>query len=239
MEDCYNDRYNMCDTQTVNDLFSLDEICTKNYSMKAEAENNSVTYKVKDSTKLYKIHEAMQQTMCKGLGSRRIKLFLGKKAKSNELMAAILKVALDIETLSAIVDRYEDRMCHRYYSWNYEKIMACMYRLLEYIQMYNKDNPYNMINVGYNHANAASYAHIIYIELPFCETIAYEVNMDCETLSSIKQYDKEWDGSINMNFYRIETAIYNIYKKELSEKIHKNEQKKKKQDHTAVINTLF
>lgn len=170
----------------------------KNIIRKCKAERKAKEEALKKNEELVESLRDYRKSMC-GVGTRRVKLFLNKKAKSGDIIAKTLRLALEIEDINISAKdsywKYQDRM--------YKKKNLLITDMIKICQ----ENNYVY---GYQKSDVKATSHIIYFELPHCEQISF--HCDLEKLDGIPVYEKEWDKKINSTLPKIEKAVLDIYK---------------------------
>lgn len=169
--------------------------------------------------KMYEIYEknaelvwdldSMRDCMC-GVGTRKVKMMLNKKIKSNDEIADLYRTALEIEDCNISAKKYRGSYKHDYYDKKQELILE----LLDKCEQYNFDNPDNQMLYGVQEDDGYSTNAIVYFELPGCEQISFHTTLSNYEIMYIPNYEKPWDGKVNSTMYKLEDAINNRYYKD-------------------------
>jgi hypothetical protein len=172
--------------------------------------NKSVNEEVTQSPQS---NEYLKTGLC-GIGCHRTKLFLGRRLKSGDSKAEVLRYALDAEKTSLDLQRYHDSyMMSRTIGFNLDK--EC-WKLIGMARTYGYE-------AGIIRDNSNKETPIIAIaELPNGATVAFRC-ADDDMWKGISKYAKSWDNDFDSNLSKIESNILELYQDELCAKYGLNE----------------
>ena len=161
-----------------------------------------------DVTQSPQSNEYLKTGLC-GIGCHRTKLFLGRKLKSGDSKAEVLRYALDAEKTSLDLQRYHDSyMMSRTIGFNLDK--EC-WKLIGMARTYGYE-------AGIIRDNSNKETPIIAIaELPNGATIAFRC-ADDDMWRGISKYEKPWDNDFDSNLIKIESNILELYQDEICAK---------------------
>lgn len=172
--------------------------------------NESVNEEVTQSTQS---NVYLKTGLC-GIGCHRTKLFLGRKLKSGDSKAEVLRYALDAEKTSLDLQRYHDSyLMSRTIGFNLDK--ECL-KLIGMARTYGYE-------AGIVRDNSNKETPIIAIaELPNGATVAFRC-ADDDMWKGISKYEKSWDNDFDSNLVKIESNILELYQDEICAKYGLNE----------------
>jgi hypothetical protein len=167
--------------------------------------NKSVNEEVTQSPQS---NEYLKTGLC-GIGCHRTKLFLGRKLKSGDSKAEVLRYALDAEKTSLDLQRYHDSyLMSRTIGFNLDK--ECL-KLIGMARTYGYE-------AGIIRDNSNQETPIIAIaELPNGATIAFRC-ADDDMWRGISKYEKPWDNDFDSNLVKIESNILELYQNEIKQR---------------------
>ena len=140
----------------------------------------------------------MRTTMC-GVGTRKLKLFLNKKRKEGDLLAAIYRTALEAEDANINAKKYFGEYSEQYYSL--KELMIW--------QLIGLCRACGITSYGYQNNDTPFPKHIIYFDLPGCEQISFHCTVKSEW--AVPKYTGSWDGQTVSTLPKLERAINNRY----------------------------
>lgn len=163
--------------------------------------------KKKKRTELINQLKKERTDMC-GIGTRNVKLILNRKIKEGDDIAKLYRLAIETEDANIKAKRYLGKFRDKYYEDKMHNITLLVTECLD-----RED-----VVFGYQRNNVSYPSHIIYFELPGCEQISFHCSLSEEDEQCIPYYEGAWDKKENSTFPKLERAITNRYRAELSPK---------------------
>lgn len=154
------------------------------------------------------------ESMCCGLGTRRVKTFLNGRVKSGDNIAYLLRELLECETLNINAKRYNNTLRFDYRESYYAKKSD---RLNSLLRSLAKSNPCNVV-IGYDSSDVSDTSNIVYFEHELFGQISFHCDVDYDLLSVIGKFNGKWDGLVNSTLNKIENAIERQYGEVLDKK---------------------
>ena len=140
-----------------------------------------------------------RENMC-GLGTRKVKLFLNKQIKNNDINAELYRVALEVEDYNIQAKECRGKFRDKKYNVKHKKI-------IELIDLCEKYGVKYGIEVKREHLTNV----IFYFELPKMRQISFHTSLYNNDFDKYPKYDKEWDGEVNSTLNKIEETLNNVY----------------------------
>lgn len=164
--------------------------------------NNKIT--LKEASQLEELW-SKRSTMC-GIGTKRLKNFLNRKAKEGDKVAEILYVALKVED-----QRISSRMwSEKYRNHNAKNASSLLYDLLDLIEE-SGIGDYGFMDLPFSDfaLSKSEQVRLLCIDLPGCEQITYVVPFDWKCCQ--KPYNGELKKSGKTILAKLADAIDGIY----------------------------
>lgn len=140
-----------------------------------------------------------RENMC-GLGTRKVKLFLNKQIKNNDINAELYRMALEVEDYNIQAKECRGKFRDKKYNVKHRKIME----LIDLCEKYGVKYGVEMKKERLSNA-------IFYFELPEMRQISFHTTLNNNDLDKYPKYDKEWDGEINSTLNKIEETLNAVY----------------------------
>tara|TARA_R110002111_G_scaffold100976_6_gene156463 strand:+ start:21942 stop:22535 length:594 start_codon:yes stop_codon:yes gene_type:complete len=151
-----------------------------------------------------------------GIGTRKAKIRLNKKAKTDPLAKAI-RIALEIEDKSITAKK-------TFGKWQEKTYRQKNFLIAELIELFKSEGWY----FGVHKSDVQATTHIIYFEIPNCEQISFHYTPD----KKLPGYAKKWDGKRNSTLKKVEALAADILKDTITkndlESLPKKKEAKKK-----------
>lgn len=149
--------------------------------------------------RLSEILHNKRKTMC-GLGTRKVKLLLNKRANEGDKIAELYRKALEVEDCNIRAKETDYYYKGKVYRQKHSLLMGLV-KLCE-----NMGVTYGKQMVDGRETNS-----IIYFELPGVEQISFHTLLEPSDALQIPDYGKEWDGKQCSTLSKLEVAINERY----------------------------
>lgn len=156
---------------------------------------------------LYISFKMIEKTFC-GIGFDNVLSFL--ENKNNDSIAMMYRNALLAEYNNILAKQSEHS------NKKDEHYKMKVNHLREILKLIDNYDGTEQFEYGIQKSNMYAPNSILYFELPGCKQISFHVNMHDLHRTKIQNYKKEWDGIESSTMIKLEEAIREYYKTELS-----------------------
>ena len=138
------------------------------------------------------------------LGQRRVKILLNSLSKTGDLIAAMYRLALEIENCNINAKKYKDNKTFNYSSYYYKLKHKHLLQLVELVEKYNEQHQDDIIVYGIQESDIIEPPYVCYFELPGMEQISFH---SYSIKANMPTYSNDWDEKVNSTLWKIEQAI--------------------------------
>ena len=162
-----------------------------------------------------RLYYYVKNSLC-GIGQNLAKRLLRKKQKEGDEIAGLYRAVLIAESSYAYYCKYMGNM--RYDERYYGSYLLRVEDLVKACVTYNKQHPANPITIGYKPWACLAMECLLFIELPGMQPVSFYAYMELVESENIPLYEKEWDGIVNGNYHKIESAVLTRYADDIQHK---------------------
>ena len=153
-------------------------------------------------------------SMCDGLGTRKVKLFLNSRIKAGDSLAFLLRSLLECETLNVNAKKYNNTMRFSYRESYYNRKHSAVNGLLRSLI---KDNPTGVV-FSREESDVDDTSYIVYFEHPSFGQVSFHSDLDEDLVQYVPKFTGKWDGMVNSTIRKLENAIWSNYGSVMREK---------------------